>query len=661
MTTCRNSVLPALLAISVAAVVAVVSSVGRAEPIAPYGTEVPEKPPFLNPYEKNDVKIEAGFLPDKLEYVWGEPIHYFTYIVKNRGDKPFTFIDGGDYRGGRSESHIISALDAEGKPVPVPEMLKMGGIIGPVTLKPGEVYRKMLPVSRRLTFKGPGDYTVTGRRTLKLGQSILSRDNLSLPTETVFGLTIHPCSTERMAAVIEKLSAQIRAAGDIAPKPLESTEPKEINNANRLHLAFSSLTAIKEPAALDELTAIAGDGPTQLRIAALKRLGGFTQDKAYSTILDALSDPEEPIRAAAAHALGGIKTDDAVDTLIASLKNEESHVAESILRAMGRTKSQRIFDILVESLRHEDVARRRAAVDGLVAFGGEDAVAAIKTCLNDDNMDLREFVVRRLAESLKQPIDALWLVPVIKSRQGRAIGDAPRLLRLYSGEKAVPALLSCLNFDNPAVRSFYNRTIIYSQAYCRGALKIPWISDLNRNGTPEEIEKNRQTLRRIKAWVDHYHKYRTDEKPRPRHIPWPEKAKYWGEPADNISIRIRTEQHIWPHGMPQLIKIAVRSHPGEGSVFLRTLPDPLEVEINGHWYARKPALKGPTMGEDPGRGSSFNNLQLDDKWQRKSDAEPLRLIPGKYTVRVRLSTTPPDKRTALATSKPAHFQVIPTD
>ena len=52
-------------------------------------------------------------MPDKAEYVWGEPIHYFTFIIKNTGEQTMTWIEGGDYRGGRSESHKISAVDAE--------------------------------------------------------------------------------------------------------------------------------------------------------------------------------------------------------------------------------------------------------------------------------------------------------------------------------------------------------------------------------------------------------------------------------------------------------------------------------------------------------------------------------------------------------------------
>jgi hypothetical protein len=173
---------------------------------------------------------------------------------------------------------------------------------------------------------------------------------------------------------------------------------------------------------------------------------------------------------------------------------------------MGRTRSDRVFRVLVRSLAEKD-DRRRGAVEGLVAFGGNSAVEALKTWVNDRDMGFREFVVRKLGESLRQPVDAQWLIPVIRSRsRPRSLGDAPRLLRLYAGPKAVPALLSCLDFDDPAVRRYYSRAIIRSQGSCEGGLNIPWITDLNRDGTPEGVRQNRRTLKILRAWVDHYYK-----------------------------------------------------------------------------------------------------------------------------------------------------------
>ncbi|MFC1601188.1 M56 family metallopeptidase [Candidatus Sumerlaeota bacterium] len=619
--------------------------------------ESSQAPPSLRKFQVGEHAVEAGFLPDKAEYVWGEPIYYFTYVVKNVGKGTLSFHEGGDYRGGRSESHRISAVDAEGNPVPIPRMGQMGGIMQVVNLEPGEVYRKSMPVSRRLTFSGPGIYTVTGKRTLIIGERF-SAESIKIPTATSFQLTIHPHSVERMRKVVENLSAQIRAAGELRPRPVEYTEPTEMTDANRLHLAFGALVEIGDDPAIDALIALAKEGSIALRIAALKRLGNFAQPKVMATVLEALRDQNTAVRAAAATALGSMKTDAAIDSLLDTLSGESPEVVAGILRAMGNSQSPRVFNTLVQSLNHSDSTLRTAAVDGLVAFGGEDAIEALKTCLDDEDMDFREMVVIKLVSTLKQSIDLECLLPVIRARKHTSsLGQAPTLLRRYAGEKAVPMLLSCLDFADPSIRGSYNYWIVYSQGWCQGGMKIPWISDLNRDDTPQEIEQNRKTLKEIKIWVEHYFKHRMQETPIPEQRYGPEYETTWGDLVDGIQVRATIKQRVWPQGMPQLVTIDIRGDTG-GTYHLKAAPQILEVEINGEWYTHQPPLIEPTMGIDAGHGKDFHNLMLDSGWRRKSDNQPLQLPPGKYSLRLRLSIKPEDQRTGLATSKATQFEVI---
>jgi len=292
----------------------------------------------------------------------------------------------------------------------------------------------------------------------------------------------------------------------------------------------------------------------------------------------------------------------------------------------------------------------------LARFNGEDAVETLKKRINNEkDMDLCEYIVKTLAESMRKPIDPQWLVPVIKSRkETHSIGDAPRLMRLYGGPKSVPALFSCLDYENPSIRNSYNWWIIYSQSSCDGGLRTPWIRDLNRNGTPEEIENNRKTLKIIEAWVDHYYDNRMDEKALEK---WPD---WWGEPVDGISVRVRLNQRVWPKGMPQLIMFDARNHPGEGTVIISNGPEPIEVELNGDWYVREPALTEAITGFEL-MGKSVQNIVLDKYWHRKSDGRQLELRPGEYTLRVGISIVPKDQQTGLVVSKPVQFEVIETN
>jgi hypothetical protein len=319
-----------------------------------------------------------------------------------------------------------------------------------------------------------------------------------------------------------------------------------------------------------------------------------------------------------------------------------------------------VFDLVARSLDSENDTIRRAAADAITKFPVEQAAEALQPYATDADMDFREEVIRKLAESLRQPIDPLWLVPVIKSRKGaNSIGDAPRLLRLYTGHRAVPALLSCLDFEDPAVSHYYNSTTIDSQLSCRGALAVPWHSDLNREGTPREKEENRNTLRIIKAWVEHYYANPRGEVPLPWELDREEGAKTWGEPVDGMSIRARIHRRVWPAGLPQVISIDARGHPGEGSVHFHRRPGLLEVEVNADWHELAPSADLAVRGNwNAYHGNRFHDIQLDGRWLRKADGRPLELKPGKYVCRVRLSTLPEEARTGWATSKPVEFEVI---
>jgi hypothetical protein len=431
-------------------------------------------------------------------------------------------------------------------------MYNMGGMANFRRLGPGQVFRKMMPVERRLTFAGPGVYTVTGSRTLMLGEDF-GKPTTPFATATSFTLTILPYTKERMQAEVERLATRIRAAGETEPKAFEFTEPIDCTPANRQWLDLATLAGIKDEAAVNALLAMAKDPTPTLRSAVLERLGSLPSGAALPVTLAALHDADPRIRAAAATGLGGIKSDAAVDALLAAVGSEIPDVSGALLRALGGSRSPRALDVLRRSLKLPGA--RHAAVDGLVAFGGPDAVMALRGCADDPDMDFREHVVETLAEKLRQPIDPYWLAPVIRSREGSSsLGRAPDLMRMYGGAKALPALLGCLDYDDPSTRKYYNWSIFYTAAVCPGGMKIPWASDLNRDGTPAEIDRNRRTLRAIKAWVADYESRRMNEPDLPRPLRWPETKPLCGEAIDDLCVCATTNQRVWPAGMTQLLQ-----------------------------------------------------------------------------------------------------------
>ena len=192
-------------------------------------------------------------------------------------------------------------------------------------------------------------------------------------------------------------------------------------------------------------------------------------------------------------------------------------------------------------------------------------------------------------------------------------------------------------------------------------MKIPWISDLNRDGTPQEMEQNREVLRKIKIWVEHYYKYRMDEASLSNQNSWPGDQKYFSDPVDGAKVRIQIDQRVWPEGMPQLIVFKLQDQSPGNNISVTKIPEIFELEINGDWYIHQSPVTEPTMGMDERYGPSFNNILLDDKWYRKSDNKPLELNPRKYIIRLGLSLKPASERTGILISKALQFEVLKTD
>jgi hypothetical protein len=77
--------------------------------------------------------------------------------------------------------------------------------------------------------------------------------------------------------------------------------------------------------------------------------------------------------------------------------------------------------------------------------------------------------------------------------------DSLSLVRVWGGDKALPALLSCLDFDVPwSHRNFW---ILHYAEPTKGAPKFQYIYDPNSQGTPEEHEENRRTLEMLRGFA----------------------------------------------------------------------------------------------------------------------------------------------------------------
>ena len=141
---------------------------------------------------------------------------------------------------------------------------------------------------------------------------------------------------------------------------------------------------------------------------------------------------------------------------------------------------------------------KHAAVKALATFGSNEAIAALQKQVATNDLSLRYQVVHELAETLHQPMQPDWLLPIL---MGRGFSpewmDSLRLMRLYGGDRAIPSLLSCLDFT--VGWSWRNWWLLETVKSCPKPPAIDYTHNPNREGQPDEVARNLRTLEALKA------------------------------------------------------------------------------------------------------------------------------------------------------------------
>ena len=496
------------------------------------GIDPPPAPPppipahqraFVRDYAVTGATIRAGFVPAKMQVVWGEPLEV-EFTVENFGPGDFEFLFGGDYRGtGRNDRFKIEVTDAAGKLLPDPHANApdFGGMMSRELLTlGGKAFSRVLDLTQFCTFERPGEYIVRCR--FDLAEPGAGKPATGLPVvKAEYHLAILERTPERVAQVLDELAAAVAAAPEAD-----------------LAVLTKRMARFGHEDAVPRLAQVAKSGPVARRVAAIAALPLIPGDGSLDVALSGLKDADPAIRCAAAAAVGELQMPRGVEALLRALDEEPAVAAargrtnndriiddrtipsaplpndsvangsvisgplpvvrEAVLRALGASKSARALPVLADTLRHGTPALQQAAIDGLVANGGPEAVAALTNFAVSDDLDLRYRVVLALAERLQVPIKTEWLQPILMCRGEDHGGwlDTLRLFRLYGGERAVPALLSGLDFD--AAWSGRNWWILNEVQACPNAPKFAYEHDPNSNGTPEACAKNARTLAELK-------------------------------------------------------------------------------------------------------------------------------------------------------------------
>jgi hypothetical protein len=122
-------------------------------------------------------RLHVTFCPDKDSYPPGDPVT-LVMTIKNVGDKPVSFMDGGMQRGPRNNQFMFLAYRSGGWGRAVPDTgdpMNMGGMGGFKTLAPGETFTKKADLAKWFQFDKPDVYRVTGIFRI----SLTDPDNIS--------------------------------------------------------------------------------------------------------------------------------------------------------------------------------------------------------------------------------------------------------------------------------------------------------------------------------------------------------------------------------------------------------------------------------------------------------------------------------------------------
>jgi HEAT repeat protein len=223
--------------------------------------------------------------------------------------------------------------------------------------------------------------------------------------------------------------------------------------------AAEALAPLKDPAAVEPLTALLEDESAGVRGAAASALvarGGFRVVEPLVRALEntdahvraiaatavykkLMTDPDAETRRATATALGRIRAAEGVEPLLKAIKDSDEAVRVASIRALqaiGDVQAVMPLVLVVarESSRarttgRSDAATERAASQALEILCDERAIEPLRAALANDDPDVREIAVRRLARigtpAVVETLTGLLAGadPPIRRAAARGLGD----------------------------------------------------------------------------------------------------------------------------------------------------------------------------------------------------------------------------------------------
>jgi|GEM_PF-5567551 hypothetical protein len=255
------------------------------------------------------------------------------------------------------------------------------------------------------------------------------------------------------------------------------------------------------------------------------------------------------------------------------------------LRLFGHLQDADAWEAIVRHSENKDVYIRKAAVDAIVKFGGQKAADALAN--HSDYFHI-----------------AAW-----------------GLIRL--GDVAVPSVVKVI--EAGSVNGDYR----YEQMF-RSYL-THW-DELSSPIDPRVVEAVRKSLEDPTSRVrrKEYHREFLERVAKSKNAPW-------GEEADGIKARLRTNQKNWASNRAVELRADIGNF-GQDNVYLIRSAEAHEIEVDGRRYR---VTTGGGKSSMLSRGTAFANLRirLGKQWESSKDGRPLELSNGEHKIRLVFEVT----------------------
>jgi HEAT repeat protein len=195
------------------------------------------------------------------------------------------------------------------------------------------------------------------------------------------------------------------------------------------------------------------EGTAERRASIYELRANPTQDN-VERIRAMLSDADRDIRATALNALVGLEVADSAALAVGGLRDEDGFVRATAAKLIGDLGDPAHVGVLTKALLEDSdpVARQRAA-ESLEILGGEGALAALASCLDDPMERVRLACIDGLRKLDPGFAKAGLLRLLAEDSAWEVRAQAARTLGLTGDPEVVEALETALGDPNEFVRS----------------------------------------------------------------------------------------------------------------------------------------------------------------------------------------------------------------